>query len=141
MAKTIEDCLAQVRTTVGAVSGIRAAPPGVPDSSAVYPFFAAWIGPSTVYRESADTVRGLWSIIGQIHFDRKDLYRAEEHAKTFPRPIANALVSDPDLNSTCDTFERVTISRFGPLAWGETPTVGFEFVIEGIKIREASAAT
>lgn len=141
MTKTIDACLASVRNIVDAVTGVRNAPDGVPDNSGgVFPFSVAWIGPSRVYREEASTIRGLYSIIVQLHFSRRGLLQAEAMAAPFARIIPAALLADVTLVGTCDTFGDITISAFQPMAWGEPATqiqtVGFEFRINDIKIRQ-----
>ena len=141
MAKTIDAAVTYVRATVGAIDGIRNAPTGLPDNLSIYPAFVAWPGQSECYRESSDTVRGLWSIVGQLHFSRRDLGTAAAQATPFYRLIELALMTDPTMGGACDTYERILFSPLKPMLWGDNQTIGFEFTVSGIKIREDSAAT
>lgn len=141
MAKTIDDCLDAVRVRLGEISGLRAAPAGVPEAANIFPFAVAWVGPGEAYREEASTVRYLGSIVIQLHFSRRDLYQAEQMAAPYVRSVYLKLLANPTLGGACDTFERVTNTGFQPMAWGDPQlqTVGYEFRITGIKVREASA--
>lgn len=145
MSKTIDDCLDQVRVVLNSVSGLRSTPTGVPDATGgIFPFAVAWIGgPGEAYREEASTVRALDTITIQVHFERSDLYKAEQQASPYLRTIRLALLADPTLSGTCDTFDRVTNSAFGPMSWGEPTiqTVGWTLNITNIKTRESSEAT
>jgi hypothetical protein len=145
MAKTIDDCLDRVRVVLAGIDGLRSTPTGVPDATGgIFPFAVAWIGgPGEAYRENASGVRSLDTIAIEIHFQRSNLYHAEAQAAPYLRTIRLALLKDPTLAGTCDTFDRVTNSTFGPLSWGEPAiqTVGWRLEITGIKTREANAAT
>lgn len=138
MAKNIDDAIAQVRTLVGAISGIRAAPDGVPENDGgIYPFFVAWNGGGELGRWDASADKGLWNITCQLHFSRKDLYRAETQASPYARTVARALVADTTLSGTCDTFRAIEISPLKPMVWGDTQTIGYEFTIRDVKVIEA----
>lgn len=146
MAKTIDDCLGAVRTILDGISTLRAVPSGVPENiNGIFPFAVAWEGPGRFYRESADTNRYLFSVVVQVHFSRRGLYQAEIQATPIGASVLTALLSDPTIRGTCETFAEITSNGFQPLAWGEPAnliqTVGYEYRINGIKIRPGEAAT
>ena len=143
MAQSIDGSISQVRKIVAAIDGIRAAPDGVPDSAkGIYPFFVCWNGGGETRKNDNSFQTGLWTIVAQLHFSRSDLYRAEAFASPFPAKIVNELLSKTNYNldSNCETFGPVTVGRFGPLMWGDVPTVGFEFTISNVKINRSRDA-
>lgn len=143
MAQGIDDSIEQVRTIVRALTGIRNAPAGVPDNDqSIYPFFVAWNGGGEIQAKDSTWQIGLWRIVGQLHFSRADLYRAEAYASTFPALIVNALHSRTNYNlgGYCETFGTIDVSNFKPMAWGDVQTVGYEFTINDVKINSARSA-
>lgn len=139
MTQSIDKAIAKVREIVRSIDDIRSAPAGVPETDhGIYPFFVAWNGGGEVGAKDDSWQIGLWNITCQLHFSRRDLYRAEEYASTFPDTIVNALLakSNYNLGGYCETFGRITVSDFKPLGWGDTPTLGYEFVIHDVKIND-----
>lgn len=138
MTQSIDGSIARVREIVGALTGIRAAPDGVPDSAGAYPFFVAWNGGGRVTSQDDSWQKGLWVITCQLHFERGDLYHTEEYASTFPELITDALLAKQhyNLDENCETFGDISVSNFKPLVWGVTPTVGYEITIKGVKIQK-----
>ena len=139
MAQSIEDSVRQVRKIVRNIGGIRSAPAGVPENDqGIYPFFVAWNGGGDIATRDNSFQTGLWTITGQLHFSRADLFRAEEFASKFPELIVNELLSQTNYNlgGYCETFGNIVVSNFRPMAWGDIQTIGYEFTINRVKINK-----
>ncbi len=140
MAKKIDDAVVAVRTIVRAISGIRSAPAGVPESTGdIWGFFVAWNGGGEVDAGDDSWEIGLWTIIGQLHFNRTELWQAEAYASPYARTVARALLADHTLTGTCDQIGTIFISPLQPMKWGDSQTIGYEFRITKVKIIEARA--
>jgi hypothetical protein len=138
MAKTIDDAVVAVRTLARAISGIRSAPAGIPETTGeIYGFFVAWNGGGELNAADDSWERGLWTIICQLHFNRTELWQAEAYASPYARTVARALLADHTLTGTCDTFGRILISPLQPMNWGSSKTIGYEFRITDVKVIEA----
>lgn len=138
MAITIDDAIASVRNIVAGITGIRAAPDGIPENDGgIYPFFVAWNGGGTLAPIDSTWEKGLWNITCQVHFSRRSLYQAEASASPWARKIARRLCKDTTLGGTATTFSRVEISKLGPMRWVDTDTIGYELTIRDVKVNEA----
>lgn len=132
---TLQDAIVQIQALVSGISGIRGAPDEPPDQISHYPF-AVCFPESGVYEAGvpAGCMQGLHDIVVELHVARKDLPRdyrkAIAYAKSIPNAILNALGT-----VNLDTVSTVGFIRyeFGVLNWGETPTMGFRFVLESVK--------
>ena len=137
MTKSLSDALADFRSTVGAVSGMRAAPDGIPDVINVFPFFVAWPGGGEIIKQDSTTVLELWSLTGQLHIARRDLRTAAAQADTLLELIKDALFADVTLGATCEHFGSMSISPLQPMSWGDpqVETIGYEITLNGVKVR------
>jgi hypothetical protein len=97
----------------------------------------AWNGGGEINAGDDSWERGLWTITGQLHFSRADLWRAEAYASPFARTVARALLADHTLSGTCDTFGRILISPLKAMMWGDVRTIGYEFTITEVKVIES----
>ena len=132
-----------IQDTVGAVTGIRAAPDYPPENlNSIFPFSVCFpdTGEYDVGPGGVSVYRALHNIRLQIHFSRTDLPKSLEAAIPYGDSIAKALIIDPQVNDSCDTIGNITYT-FGPLAWGEPAiaTIGWDFVINNVKEIEATS--
>jgi hypothetical protein len=131
-----------IQDTVGAVTGIRAAPDYPPENlNSIFPFSVCYPESGT-YTEGPGGVsayKALHNIKLQIHFGRADLPKSVEAAIPYGDLIAKALLIDPQINDSCDTFDEI-LYTFGPLAWGEPaiPTIGWDFTLTNVKEIEST---
>jgi hypothetical protein len=133
---TLQTAIAQLQTTLGALSGIRGAPEYVPDNTAVFPFIVAYAGPGEFRAgEPPGMMKYLGSIIVDLHLARKDLPRDIEKAMTYHDAIPNAILSDTTLGGTVSTMGAVSSSGLIFLKYAETDTIGIRFTLENVKIQ------
>jgi len=120
---------------VGAISGIRYAPDYPPEQIGDY--FPAVTGFITEF--DANTISSgfnqvLFNIMIQLHVAREgDLPSEVEKAMPYGDSVLAVLLADVTLNDTVSHVAKITGS-FGVLNYGETKTLGFTFVLEGVKI-------
>jgi hypothetical protein len=125
-----------IQDTVGAITGIRAAPEYPPENlNGIFPFAVCY--PSSGEWGAGPgygTYRTLHNIKLQIHFGRGDLPKSVQAAIPYGDAIAKALLADPSIDASCDTFDTVSYT-FGPMSWGEPAigTVGWEFTLTNVK--------
>lgn len=141
MAKNLDDAQAAVLYLVGQIDGLRTVTNPQEQFSTdlfgvVFPGSGEWV------KQSSGYVTGLGSIILEIHKIRKDLPRDLAIVKPFGELVMNKLLSDTNItlpdsegNATVEVINRIGWN-FGPMGWGDKPTVGWEFEIE-IKIESA----
>lgn len=123
-----------IQDTVITVTGIREAPDYPPEQINDFPFAVAFPAEG-VHSFSVPGERlFLGSAILEIHVSRADLPTAVENSIGFGDSIPAALMADPTLSGTCDTFEDIQ-QFFGALNWGDIQTIGYRFTIRNIKIR------
>lgn len=133
---TLLDVIKYVQGVVGGISGIRAAPDNPPGSINIYPFSVAYAGTDIWEVAPVGTGKALRTIIVEVHVARKDLPRDITASMAFSDSIPLALLANPTLGGLVSNFQRVR-SEFGELGWGNVPTLGFRFFIEGIKMQTA----
>lgn len=123
-----------IQDTVITVTGIREAPDYPPEQVSDFPFAVAFPAEGDHNFGVVGERMFLGDIVLEIHVSRVDLPTAVENSIGFGDTIPDALMADPTLNGTCDTFEKIHQS-FGALNWGEIQTIGYRFTIRNIKIR------
>ena len=134
---TQEDAIKAVQDIIGALSGIHGAPDYPPENLNVFPFVVAYPGDGQHFVGTLVNNTGERKFLGQIivelHVARKDLPTAVRASIGFGDSIPNLLLKNPTLNSTVSTFRAIT-QTFGELDWGDTPTLGYRFILEDVKI-------
>lgn len=147
MAKTIDDAVAALQTIVGAISGIRSAPDEPPERAAAFPFIICHQSTGTFETETANdgtdtAVKGLHTIVLQLHVARRDLPRAYAKAIPYPELIKNVIFKQANLtlSGTIDTIVSEISYTFGDLEYGGVDTLGYIFQIP-VKIKNDTATT
>jgi hypothetical protein len=132
---SIQDAIDAINVLLRAVSGIRVVPDDPPDSMNIYPFAVVYPGSGTWDQGVPGERLGLCSLIVELHVARRDLPTAVQHALTFADTVPDALMADPTLTGSVSTYGVIEWT-FGPLAWGDTPTIGWRYTLTNVKIRE-----
>ena len=132
---SLQTAIADVQTSIAAITGIRLAPNYPPEDAAVYPFVVAYAG-SGEFRtgEPAGLMKYLGSIIVDLHVARKDLPRDAEKAMTYHESIPNCILTDSTLGGTVSTCGPVSCSGLIAMSYGGQDTLGLRFTIENVKI-------
>ena len=126
-----------VQAITRAVFGVRVAPDYPPEALNVFPSIVAYDGGGVDEFGVAGERRALDSIVLEVHFQNRNLPIAVSAAMPYRDSVVNALMDDPTLDGTCDTFASIDRSAFQPMAWGDpvVKTLGWRFTITGIKRR------
>lgn len=142
MASELEKAITQIQKYIATLDGIRAAPAVPPENiGGNYPFVLARPGTGTIGFGPTGVKKALHNIVIELHIARKDLPRDIATALPFCDSIPNLLqyklLNDNKWNGTVDTFESIAY-RFMSWDWeGGIKTVGFEFVVNNVKIQSA----
>jgi hypothetical protein len=133
---TLQAAITQLQTTLGAITGIRAAPEYPLDKASVYPVLDAYAGPGQYTAgEPAGMMKFLGSIIVDLHISLKDLPRDVEKAMPYHDSIPNAILNDTTLSGTISTCGPVRTSGLIYMKYGEQDTIGIRFTIDNVKIQ------
>jgi hypothetical protein len=134
---SLQDCIDDVADTIGAISGIRAAPHEPPEAISAYPTVITYPGAGE-YRtgEPAGMLKYLGDIVVELHLARKDLPRDVAKVATYERSIPNDILEDTTLGGHCSTCGPVTSSGLIAMEW-DVPTIGIRYVIKNVKIQAA----
>jgi hypothetical protein len=132
----LQDAIAWVQTTIGALDGVKNAPEYPPEQSSSFPFSVAYMG-SGEYPYATDkfTLDANHEIIIEFHVAKKILPRAIATAAPFVESIPAAIATDLTLGSNVHGFERIEYEFAPDMFWDTVQTIGFRFVISGIKVR------
>jgi hypothetical protein len=130
----IQDAITQAITTA-TVTGIKYAPAYPPENiSDYFPFLVGYTEGGEWSAITSNFKQVLCNIVLELHIGRKgDLPHEVEKAMSYADSIPEALIADQTLNGKVSHFERIIYS-FGVLNYGETDTIGFKFILEGVKI-------
>ena len=135
---SLQDAIANVQTTIKAISGIREAPATPPKNISVFPFVVAYAGAGEFRTgEPAGQMKYLGSIIVDLHVARKDLPRDAAKAMGYHESIPNAILKDTTLGAKVDTCGPVSCSGLIFMNYGEVETLGLRFTITNVKIKAA----
>ena len=132
---TLQAVVDEIQTAVGALSGIRSAPSYMPESPNVFPFAQAYVL-SGEYERRKTTMVGTHSIVVAIHVARKDLARDLEMAMRYAKSVPSAILDGLDMSGTSVSYIGPITYTFGELFYGDTQTLGFRFVVEGIRTED-----
>ena len=137
MAYTLQAAIAKAQSYVLTLPGIRAAPAYPPDKLGAFPFAVAYAGPGRWVAGPAGAVRGLGTIVIEIHVGRGDLAKAVEvlmpYVESVPRLLVDRLWNDSYWGGTLETFEQISTTGVIASAWNAVPTVCLRFRVEGVK--------
>lgn len=133
---TQEAAILQVVSIVGGIAGIREAPQYPPENIGDFPFAVAYPGDGehtvgTLVNSTGER-KFLGQIIVEVHVSRADLPSAVQASIGFGDSVPNALLKNPTLNGTVSTFQSIT-QTFGELDWDAMKTLGYRFIINGVK--------
>ena len=136
MADELKNAVLAVQATLRTVTGIRGAPDYPPEQipAEYFPFAVAYPGSGVSTFHVPGERLFLGEIVVELHVSRKDLPNAARSAMGFADSIPNALMVDPTIDGKVETFGGIDQS-FGELGWGDLPTLGFRFILRGVKIR------
>lgn len=128
---TIQAAIAYIQGLAEGLTGIRQAPDFPPEQMNVFPFAVCYPSAGEFRAGPIGLMKGLHSLVVEIHVARKDLPRDVETALPFGELLAAAVFDDPTLGGTVDTVradEGITYT-FGALAWGGQATIGWRITV------------
>jgi hypothetical protein len=134
---TLQDAISEIAALLRAVSGIRAAPEYPSDQINAFPtvIIRAWSGSyeAEPFGGAGGAKKGLHDVAVEVHVARKGAPYDVKLAMRYSDTVPAALLADPTLGGKADTFARIRYT-FGDLEkYTGTPTVGWLFIVEGIK--------
>lgn len=129
---TLTSVLSAIQAAGGAVSGIQSAPDYPPEQPGDFPFFVTYPGRFTGHQGPQGSMTMLYDIVCELHIARQgDLPVEVKALLAYPETIAETLFETCNANVLAqDGIE----GTFGPLAWGDVPTLGFVWTIRAVKI-------
>ena len=133
----LQDAIDEIQVLMRALPGIRDAPDEPPDQIAAYPFVVAYASTGTWDAQTPETIIGLHNIIIELHIARRDLPHAVEEAMKYSDQIPDTLykaLRDQTI-SAIETWNNLTYI-FGELNYDMVETIGFQFTLNGVKMRE-----
>ena len=133
---TIETIVADIQSTITAVSGIKKAPALPPEQIPpdMFPFVIAFPDTGTISAHTNTDAVILCSVVVELHVSRKDLAFDTDKIYPYFEDIPEALYADTTFGGTADTFGNISW-EFGELNWGEVPTIGIRFTINDLKYK------
>lgn len=128
---TLDLIIGAIQDKAGALSGMKGAPDTPPESINQFPFSVCYPGSGEWSPQSAGWMKGLHTIICEIHVSRADLSTGVAQAIPYGQLFANALLSDLRLNNTVDTVRAIRYS-FARLQWGGSGEshLGWKFEVD-----------
>lgn len=132
--------IAAIQDVVGAISGIQAAPDTPTESINQFPFAVCYPATGTWSPVSAGWMKGLHTIVLEVHISRADLSTGVAQALPYLLKVANALLEDTTFSGTVQTFKELRYT-FGRLVWGGTGEahIGWKIEIVDVKVEPAFA--
>ncbi len=137
LKRRLQDAIEGIQTLLGNVVDVLGAPAYAPDCPTIYPLSIAF--PSNGYYEAGamagdlGEMKGMHNVSIAVPVARIGTPYDVQAAVVYGERIARALLRDPTLNASAETFDRVSY-QFGDLSrvTGQ-PAVGFLFTVEKIK--------
>ena len=128
MSYQIEDALAYLQGKIGAITGIKEAPPAPPEAMAQFPFSLAFASGFTSiggagYEELLDV------LVVEIHVARQVLPKDFVKALGYRNEVISILIADPTLGGTVDTYTDLR-GTFGWLQYAGESHLGWRIEIE-----------
>lgn len=134
---TMQAVIEDIAATVAAISGIRSAPALPDDSLNVTPFAIIYPGTGIASPGIPGERLNLDTVIIELHVAKRDMPRDIATALPFVDSIPNALMTaftTDQWGSTIETFTDIQWT-FQDLDWMGLGTIGFRFIVTGIKRR------
>jgi len=134
----LQACIASIVDIVFLIGGIEVAPDYPEEKMEIFPFLVVYPETGRIVFGPAGVMTRLDNIVVQLHVNRKNLPIDMERVMTYSSSIPNALMKDPTLGATCDTFRDISYEN-GYLAWANIDTFALTFTIHDVKIQEILA--
>lgn len=133
----LQDAIAALQVIVNAVSGIRQAPEYPPDGVMVYPTAIAYASNGTWTVLTKGGAKALHTLVLDVLFDPTHLPAAVKEAMRLSDALPKAILADPTLGGTVETFGMISY-EFRPLPeWGEPPPLGWRLRLDNVKVLTA----
>jgi len=131
---SLQNVIDNVQAACRKIKGIKGAPSYAPEQINLYPFVVAYPGEGEIEFGAVGEMKALHNVVVEVHVARKDLPTDLRRVSGFVDSIPAALMDDPTLGGSCDTFQTIRY-RFSQLGWGGMDTIGYRFTVAGVKIR------
>ena len=116
---------------------IRKAPDNIPEDLAQYPFAVCFPREGYWTMTPSGMIQGMHTFWLEVHVARKDMPRDSRKVISLSKVIPEAIWSAyKDQSLTHLTVMSQISYTFGVLDWLGTETMGFRFMIEGVKTQE-----
>ena len=130
---TLQAVITAAQALVATIPGILQAPAYAPEQISEFPFSVAYAGDGSWEFGAGGGMKGLLSVVIEIHVARLDLPTDLSLVMGFADLVPAKLLATPTISGTCSTFEKIDYS-FSPMGYGAVETIGFRFVIQNIKL-------
>lgn len=132
MAKTLTDCIADIQSTVAALTGVTDI--GYDITQSIAPGIYALTEPGDgEFTPDQNFRKGLHTITCKIFCPDEDYPRYRSALTALVESTYDALRADITLGGTCDTITDISY-RYGPAKFGPYPVYGATFSV-GVKIQ------
>ena len=132
---TLEAAILKVVDIVKAVDGVKAAPDYLPDSVYQYPMAICRPGAGTwEYGPGYGNKLGLHTIIVELMVPYKDMARDIQKLCDFLDTIPNAIMADPTLGATVNTFGTIRTDGIVAMIYNGMDMLAIRWYIDGVKL-------
>lgn len=135
---TVAAVLTQLATVEATITGIKRAHDETPESLSEFPCFINYPRRGTVTPAPggvALAIKGLHTVVCELHITRQDLPTAESVARPFIDRFVKAVWADPKLGNTVDTVNEIRY-EYGRLEFGREQHLGIRFEVD-FKLQES----
>lgn len=136
MTQPVENLVTAVAVLVDAVTGILQVPVNPPETVSVPTFAIVYLRSGTIDNGVIGMRKALHTINIDVLTKRTDLSRDMAKVKPFLDLVPAALLADPTLTATAQTFDNITYELL-VTDYGGVPMIGYKFSINGIKVLTA----
>lgn len=136
MTEPVEDLIAAVAAIVDAVAGILQVPVNPPETVSVPTFAVVYLRSGAIDNGVVGMRKSLHTVNIDVLTKRTDLSRDMAKVKPFLDLVPAALLADPTLTATAQTFDNVTYELL-VTDYGGVSMIGYKFSINGVKILTA----
>lgn len=126
--QTLQDAVTQIQSIVGALPGIRQAPPKIIEKIGQFPFVTTYPVSGELKSKSAGWFNSLHTVATEFHLARKDLPKDYRLAIPYVEAIPAAIFQNINLQGQAETIVEGIAYTFGELDWvGDVKTIGWRF--------------
>lgn len=133
MTQPIEATCTAVVNILKAITALKQVPVDPPDTVNVDTFAVVYPGSGNITNGVVGTKKSLHNIVVDILTKRTDLARDMARVKALIDPVKTALLADPTLTSTAQTFESLSYELTNT-DYASVPVIGYKFTINNVKI-------